>query len=122
MQVSCTKCSYKKELYTGGGLGDCKLRTILAALDENGRKLLADEINRGAKYVSITRKLSVCDVCSTIQALPVVSYTLDGNEKKIFGSCSQCGKAGDVLRQELDGARCPECGASVTIQQVGNWD
>lgn len=122
IQVRCTKCGFEKELFAGGGISDCKLKTILDALDKDKQKALADEINHGAKHVSITRQLCVCGSCSTVQVIPIVTYSMDGVTKTITGNCPHCGKAGDDLQKETNSGRCPECGAPVTVQQGGHWD
>lgn len=123
VQVQCTRCGFRKELLTGGGLSDCKLRTILEALSSREQqKKLAAAINQGAGQVSISRQPRVCDACGTIQAIPVVTYTLSGTQKMIFGVCSQCGKVGDSIWDEAQTGRCPTCGAAVRIQNAGHWD
>ena len=123
VQVRCTHCDFQKELLTGGGLNDCKLRTILAALSsQEQQKKLAAAINQGAGQISILRQPRVCSSCGTIQALPVVTYSLNGTQEKVFGVCSQCGKVGDPLWGEAQMGHCPVCGAAVRTQNAGHWD
>lgn len=121
-QIKCTRCEYQKEILIGGGLSDCKLKTILAALPGKQQRELAAEINRGAAFVSITRQPRVCSACGTIQALPVVTYMLDGTQKTLYGACSQCGKDADASWNDAQTGTCPTCGAAVEIRNAGHWD
>lgn len=121
IQVHCAQCGFEKNIFVGGGLLDCELKTIFTALPEDGQDMLIAAANYGVNQFSITRKLSVCDSCGTVYALPVVTYTLNGIHQEIYGACPQCGMAGNEWQQK-EIFPCPDCGSQMTLIEAGHWD
>lgn len=121
IRVQCEHCGFTKEIFAGGGRKDCELATILAALPEDRRHILASAVGSGAVWISITRKPCACGACKSLYSRPVVEYTLYGIKRKLHGVCPQCGaeNAGWKDEEEL---RCPACGAGLLQQQIGHWD
>lgn len=121
IQVHCTHCGFEKNIFVGGGLLDCELETIFTALPEDGQDMLIAAANDGVRQFSITRKLSVCDSCGAVYALPIVSYSLDGIQHELYGICPQCGMTGNEWNQN-EILPCPDCGSEMTWKQAGHWD
>lgn len=121
IQVQCTKCDYQKELFIGGGLMDCELKTILAALPAEGQRVLSGAVNYGASQFSVTRKISRCNSCGEVYALPVVSYMLKNLSQELYGVCPECGAAGKAGKN-VGLPCCPSCGGEMTQRKTGHWD
>ncbi|MEZ3469466.1 MAG: hypothetical protein K1W40_13980 [Schaedlerella sp.] len=122
IQLHCRQCGFEKELFVGGGMLDCELKTILSVLPEEGKRMLAAAANFGADQFSVTRKLCVCASCGAIYALPVVSYNIKGVSQEIYGVCPECGVAGSMNWNENQVLSCPKCGSGMTQQETGHWD
>lgn len=122
IQAQCAKCDFQKNIYAGGGLRDCELPTILSALPEEERQVLAEAVSQGAVRVSIYREPSLCESCGAVYALPVVEYTLNGERKELWGLCPQCGENGSIALEEHSEACCPQCGGDLLLRPVGHWD
>lgn len=122
IRLHCPQCGYEKELFVGGGMLDCELKTILNVLPEEGKRMLAAAANYGANQFSVTRKFCVCDSCGTIYALPVVSYNMKGICQEIYGVCPNCGAEGNTRWNENQVPPCPDCGGEMTQRETGHWD
>lgn len=122
IQLHCTQCGFDKELFVGGGLLDCELKTMIDVLPQDGRRMLSAAAEHGANQFSITRRLCVCDSCGAIYALPVVSYNMKGLYQELYGLCPQCGAAGNGKWKESETLACPDCGNELTRQEKGHWD
>lgn len=122
IQVHCEQCGFEKDIFVGGGMLDCELKTIHDALPEDGQRMFAVAASYGASQFSLTRKLCACESCGTIYALPIVSYTLKGIRQELYGVCPQCGAAISGKYKEREILHCPDCKGEMTQQQVGYWD
>lgn len=122
IQLHCLQCGFEKELFVGGGMLDCELKTIHKVLPEKGKRMLAAAASYGADQFSITRKLCVCDSCGAIYALPVVSYNMKGISQELCGLCPNCGAEGNLKWNKDEVPPCPNCGSGMTQQETGRWD
>lgn len=122
IQVHCGRCGFEKKLYVGGGLADCEMETIMAALPEREQRVLDVAVREGASQISITRRLCVCSSCGAVYALPVVSCILKGQQGELYGVCPQCGESGNAEWEEDEALPCPVCRNGLTRQQTGHWD
>lgn len=122
IQVHCAQCGFNKELFIGGGLLDCEWKTILDALPQDGKRMLSAAAGYGANQFGITRRISVCDSCGAVYALPVVSYNIKGLDQELYGICPQCSAPGSGKRRNSKILPCPDCGNELTQQETGHWD
>lgn len=122
LKARCTQCNFEKDFYVGGGLKDCEITTMLAALPKEGQRTLTVAARRNAKQISITKKLCICDSCRTIYTLPVVEYTLEGKREELRGLCPQCNGIDCHEVGEDHQVKCPDCGTEIQLQIAGHWD
>lgn len=122
IQLHCPQCGLKKELFVGGGMRDCELKTILNVLPEEEKEMLKAAARYGANQFSVTRKPYVCNSCGIIYALPVVSYNIKGICQEIYGVCPNCNTEGSIKRNGNTIPCCPDCGTEMTLQEIGHWD
>ncbi len=117
MKAECVYCGFEKELFIGGGKMDCSIDSIMDALSENEQKELAEVMQLGATRISIDRKPCTCVSCGEIYAVPIVSYTINGDKNTICGVCPACEK------KEYTTLRlCPECKKELAVSETGLWD
>lgn len=117
MKAKCVYCGFEKELFIGGGKMDCNIETIMDALSEREQQELSKAIQLGATRISIDRMPCACVSCGAIHAVPVVSYTMNGEKKKLCGACPTCGKT-EYTTLSL----CPECKKELAVSETGLWD
>lgn len=122
VQYHCNECHFDKKLLIGGGLNDCKIRTMLDALGKNEQSILLNEIRHGASRISIIRKPCVCSSCGMVQTIAAVSYHMGETEKRLFGSCNKCGQTGNEAWMDAGIENCPCCGRKLEKLHVGHWD
>lgn len=120
-QGTCPKCGYRtEELYTGGGLGDCRPETArMVGHDDAG---LSAALEKGARF-QITRQLAICHRCRKLISAASVRYQRPGSEAyTIADVCPDCGGPLEWLSSEKKEVPCPVCGASVPLALLGRWD
>ena len=108
--------------FWAGGLRDCETEVILSILPEKKRCLLEVAISRGAKWISIDRRLASCGMCGELFAQPIVTYTQNKQRMELHGVCPNCGDEHGIEWSEYDELLCPRCGAKRTLQLAGFWD
>ncbi len=120
LQLKCEGCGFIKELFIDGGRMDCELETILLALSGDERQTLREAAHRGARWISIVRKPYNCPNCQTPYALPIVTYFLNDQEFRLYGTCPKCGRTGGEPTEAA--LSCPNCGTVLSECQTGRWD
>ena len=119
-RAECKNCGYSKRLFAGGGRNDCMPPKIGRELSEEKQALLKEIISNGAKRVIINRIICACKDCGEIYALPIVSYTLDGEQHELKGDCPKC--SSENAKAVENNVPCPICKAEITLTQAGLWD
>lgn len=118
--AECKKCAYSKKLFTGGGRGDCMPSAYMNELSESCQIKLKNALAEGAVRASVNRIPCLCKDCGEIFTLPVVKYTLKGEQKELKDCCPTCSSENYGLIE--DKAVCPQCKAEIVLVQTGLWD
>ncbi len=121
VRITCSKCGFEKDIFSGGGRNDCNMDAILMALPDDEKQMLVDASEQGATKIVIDRKPCECRLCGEIYAAPVVTYTLMEAVCEIRGRCPNCGKQSQTP-QINPPEKCPKCGDNVSLNFVGHWD
>ena len=117
IKVQCLQCGFEKQIFSGGGLMDCNIETILKELPQDGQRTLSDAVKHGASRISITREPCSCDSCGEIYAVPIVNYTLNNTLNELFGICPKCSE-----KKRNPPSKCPVCGKVLSLNEEGLWD
>ena len=120
LRITCPKCGYQAELYTGGGLRDCDPEAALAVAPSD--QSLAEALRRGARF-QIDRSVTVCSRCRKLFAMPYVTYWPDGEESRhTAAACPDCNNLLTRLSAASKSVSCPMCGQTLPLTQSGHWD
>lgn len=128
MLAQCKKCNFSKQLFLGGGLKDCEMKTLSSVVPKKKywqfKAALATMPPGG---FAIDRKAGICKKCKTLCTAPIVRFRReDGSTaRELTGVCPDCESEIDFfLVPELEDCRinCPDCGADLSFQTNGNWD
>ncbi len=120
LRITCPKCGYQAELYTGGGLRDCYPEAALAVAPSD--QSLAEALRRGARF-QIDRSVTVCSRCRKLFAMPYVTYWPDGEESRhTAAACPDCNNLLTRLSAASKSVSCPMCGQTLPLTQSGHWD
>ncbi|MCR5675521.1 MAG: hypothetical protein K6G16_07430 [Lachnospiraceae bacterium] len=123
VEGTCKNCGKKWELRLGYGLMHGRAADVAALFPSDVRRELPlEEMRRMDVPWSFAYEPAVCAYCRDIVTVPVLRVGKEGTE--YVGGCSVCGGAAErVPREELEKAKCPDCGqAGLRIRDAGVWD
>lgn len=128
MLAKCKKCNFTKQLFLGGGLKDCEMKTLSDVVPKKKywqfKAALAVMPPGG---FAIDRRVGICPKCKTLCSAPVVNFRdKDGiTVREITGLCPDCENEIDFISAqalELGRVHCPVCSEGLNFQENGHWD
>lgn len=126
LRVSCSDCSYERELRVGKGLLYNKPGSYLIESEIPSKQMqnkLFENMEGPCTEVKATREVYRCEKCNRVMDCLSVSVVNGKKSYKTKYRCPRCNKTMTVIEMRTGEHPCPNCDQGILhVENIGQWD